>query len=103
MTIAEAQQVLRPPLRFGDPEQIQAHELWVGALLALEHFLGCEECDCSPPVCPVRLATPRAVWVAAMSIVEAMDDITLIAEFRKRGYDVADEGTRTGTAGGGSS
>ncbi|MCC7497311.1 MAG: hypothetical protein IT160_07025 [Bryobacterales bacterium] len=70
MTFAEAKQVLRPPLRFGDPQQIQAHELWEHALLALEHWWCCADCDYWPPVCPVQLATSEEVWAAAMSIFE---------------------------------
>jgi hypothetical protein len=47
MTLIEAQVILRPPLKFGDAEQIKAHEFWVAVLDLHSHVEGCEECNFS--------------------------------------------------------
>ena len=46
MTVAEAKRILEKPLRFGDPEQIEAHALLIWAKeLEDSDEITCAECD----------------------------------------------------------
>jgi hypothetical protein len=46
MTLTEAKHTLTSqPLKFGDIEQIRAHEMWVQTLELLDHVKTCDECE----------------------------------------------------------